>query len=85
MYTTFKFPIFFCEQDHAKPNLLWNYKTREELRDSLENEMRAFTVDKELGATFIVGWNHAEFEVPYICLAEEIKIGMVALELTQRE
>lgn len=39
--------------------------------------MRAFSVDKELGATFIVGWNHTEFEVPYHCLADEIKIGEI--------
>ena len=55
--------------------MIWNYKTREELRESLENEMRAFNVDKELGATFVVGWNHTEFEVPYHCLQDEIKIG----------
>ncbi|GFN83676.1 Dnaj homolog subfamily c member 13-like, partial [Plakobranchus ocellatus] len=71
--------------DHAKPNLIWNYKTREELRESLENEMRAFTVDKELGATFIVGWNHTEFEVPYHCLADEIKIGDYYLRLLLEE
>jgi hypothetical protein len=41
----------------------------------LENEMRAFSVDKELGSTCIVAWNHQEFEVPYHCLNEEIKIG----------
>ncbi|XP_046378006.2 dnaJ homolog subfamily C member 13-like [Haliotis rufescens] len=72
-------------RDHAKPNLLWNYKTREELRESLENEMRAFSVDKELGASCIVGWNHAEFEVPYHCLSEEIKIGDYYLRLLLEE
>ncbi|KAK0045772.1 dnaJ subfamily C member 13-like isoform X1 [Biomphalaria pfeifferi] len=72
-------------QDHAKPNLIWNYKTREELRESLENEIRAFNVDKELGATFIVGWNHTEFEVPYHCLADEIKIGDYYLRLLLEE
>ncbi|CAG5130505.1 unnamed protein product, partial [Candidula unifasciata] len=71
--------------DHAKPNLIWNYKTREELRECLENEIRAFNVDKELGATFVVGWNHTEFEVPYNCLAEEIKIGDYYLRLLLEE
>ncbi|XP_005092836.1 dnaJ homolog subfamily C member 13 isoform X2 [Aplysia californica] len=80
-------PLFYYQfnQDHAKPNLIWNYKTREELRESLENEMRAFNVDKELGATFIVGWNHTEFEVPYHCLADEIKIGDYYLRLLLEE
>ena len=33
-------------QDHATSALIWNYKTREELREALENEIRSFTVDK---------------------------------------
>lgn len=45
------------------------------MRECLENEMRAFQVDKELGAKCVIGWNHKEFEVPYICLSDEIKIG----------
>ncbi|XP_041474110.1 dnaJ homolog subfamily C member 13-like isoform X1 [Lytechinus variegatus] len=68
-------------RDHAQPNLIWNYKTREELRQSLENEMRAFSVDKELGASHMISWNHNEFEVPYNCLSEEIKIGDYYLRL----
>lgn len=38
--------------------------------------MRGFSIDKELGAHCVVGWNHKEFEVPYNCLSEEIRIGM---------
>ena len=33
-------------EDHATSTLIWNYKTREELREALENEIRSFTVDK---------------------------------------
>ena len=33
-------------EDHATSALIWNYKTREELREALENEIRSFTVDK---------------------------------------
>ena len=50
-------------------------QTREELREALENEMRGFNVDRELGSSCIIGWNHQEFEVQYHCLSEEIKIG----------
>ncbi|XP_064598102.1 dnaJ homolog subfamily C member 13-like isoform X2 [Liolophura sinensis] len=80
-------PLFYYHfnRDHAKPNLIWNYKTREELRDALENEIRAFMVDRELGATHIIAWNHQEFEVPYNCLAEEIKIGDYYLRLLLEE
>lgn len=49
--------------DHARSNLIWNLKTREELRDALEGEMRAFSVDRELGSANVISWNHQEFEV----------------------
>lgn len=80
-------PLFYYHfaHDHSKPNLLWNYKTREELREAFENEMRAFSVDKELGSNCIIAWNHQEFEVPYHCLNEEIKIGDYYLRLLLEE
>lgn len=52
-------------QDHARSNLIWNFKTREELRDSLESEMRAFNIDRELGSANVISWNHHEFEVNF--------------------
>lgn len=52
-------------QDHARSNLIWNFKTREELRDSLESEMRAFNIDRELGSASVIAWNHHEFEVKF--------------------
>nr|XP_014352446.1 PREDICTED: dnaJ homolog subfamily C member 13 [Latimeria chalumnae] len=51
------------QHDHARSNLIWNYKTREELRDALEAEMRAFSIDRELGSASVISWNHQEFEV----------------------
>lgn len=57
-------PGFFRFQlDHTRSNLIWNLKTREELRDALEGEMRAFSVDRELGSANVISWNHQEFEV----------------------
>ncbi|XP_053386463.1 dnaJ homolog subfamily C member 13-like isoform X2 [Mercenaria mercenaria] len=80
-------PLFYYHfnRDHSKPNLIWNYKTREELREAFENEMRAFNVDKELGSNCIIGWNHQEFEVQYHCLSDEIKIGDYYLRLLLEE
>ncbi|KAM3822189.1 dnaJ homolog subfamily C member 13 isoform 2-T4 [Vipera latastei] len=72
-------------QDHARSNLIWNFKTREELRDSLETEMRAFQIDRELGSANVISWNHHEFEVKYECLSEEIKIGDYYLRLLLEE
>ncbi|XP_053466998.1 dnaJ homolog subfamily C member 13 isoform X2 [Ictalurus furcatus] len=71
--------------DHAHSNLIWNLKTREELRDALEGEMRSFGVDRELGSANVISWNHQEFEVKYECLSDEIKIGEYYLRLLLEE
>ncbi|XP_065167125.1 dnaJ homolog subfamily C member 13 isoform X2 [Atheta coriaria] len=68
-------------QDHALPNLIWNHKTREELRIALEKEIQLFNSDRELAGTSLVAWNHQEFELTYQCLAEEVKIGDYYLRL----
>lgn len=69
------------EMDHAEPALIWNYKTREELKEALEGEIRSFNIDKDLGGTHVISWNHQEFEVRYECLQDEIKIGDYYLRL----
>ncbi|KAB7502591.1 DnaJ-like protein subfamily C member 13 [Armadillidium nasatum] len=77
--STSNWPLFYYmfNRDHALPNLIWNYKTREELRQALESEMRAFNEDRDVRGSHIVAWNHAEFEacVSYASLKDEIKIG----------
>ena len=60
-------------------------QTREELREALENEIRSFTVDKDLFGNAELSWNHIEFEVQYECLSEEIKIGDYYLRLLLEE
>lgn len=42
--STANWPLFYYHfsKDHSKSNLIWNYKTREELRESLENEIALF-------------------------------------------
>lgn len=75
--------MFFYQftQNHAMPDLIWNHKTREELRESLEREIGQFNSDKELHATQLISWNFGEFEVTYTSLGEEIKIGNYYLRL----
>lgn len=56
----------FCYQftkDHAKSDLIWNHRTREELREALESELRLLTCDKELALAAPISWNYTEFEV----------------------
>ncbi|XP_045611089.2 dnaJ homolog subfamily C member 13 isoform X2 [Procambarus clarkii] len=74
---TANWPLFYFKfnQDHSLPNLIWNYKTREELRVALEAEMRAFNEDRDVRGAMVIAWNHHEFEVSYPSLRDEIKIG----------
>lgn len=62
-----------------------SFQTREELKDALEKEMRDFTLDRELGRSALISWNHTEFEVCYNSLVEEIKIGDYYLRLLLEE
>ena len=43
-WTLFFYQIY---KDHKTPSLIWNFKTREELKLALEKEIRAFNQDKE--------------------------------------
>ncbi len=57
------------------------FQTREELRNALEEEIRAFNVDRDLSTNCMISWNHQEFEVQFHSLAEEIKIGQSILDI----
>ncbi|VDK24800.1 unnamed protein product [Anisakis simplex] len=51
-------------KDHCKADLIWNEKTREEFRRSIEDELRLLEQEKELSVTNVpVSWNHTEFQV----------------------
>ncbi|KAL3096073.1 hypothetical protein niasHS_005832 [Heterodera schachtii] len=69
----------FCYQfgqNHARADLIWNEKTRDEFRLSIENEWRQLQQELEFiqpGTT--VSWNHSEFTVTYDSLLDEIRIG----------
>jgi len=80
-------PLFYYHfnKDHAKSNLIWNYKTREELREGLEGEIAAFKQARELSGNAVISWNHHEFRVDFVSLAEEIKIGQYFLRLLLEE
>ncbi|XP_066249736.1 dnaJ homolog subfamily C member 13 [Euwallacea similis] len=79
--SNWSFFYYNFSHDHALPNLIWNHKTREELRAALENEIRTFSSDKDLAGNALVAWNHQEFELNYQCLADEVKIGDYYLRL----
>lgn len=61
-------------QNHSLPSLIWNHKTREELREGLEKELRAFYSDRENLGNTLISWNHHEFTVTYASLQDEMCI-----------
>eukprot|EP00727_Mastigamoeba_balamuthi_P010951 m51a1_g6479 hypothetical protein (2880) ;mRNA; r:107787-117893 len=68
--------MYQVRQDHARADLVWNNHTREELREALEGELRAFRQEQELASGgALVSWNHGEFIVPYECLSRELNVG----------
>ncbi|XP_041984743.1 dnaJ homolog subfamily C member 13 isoform X2 [Aricia agestis] len=75
--STANWPMFYYQfhRDHALPNLIWNHTTREELRTALESELRAFTADREAAGAALTSWNHAELELHYRCLQDEVRVG----------
>ncbi|EDQ93103.1 uncharacterized protein MONBRDRAFT_17362 [Monosiga brevicollis MX1] len=66
---------FMFDRDHSRADLLWNFKTRGELKEAIELEIRAFDADRDMRGDFVISWNHQEFEVFYESLSEEVKIG----------
>lgn len=68
-------------QDIELANLIWNHKTREELREALENEVRYFVSGCELAGNTSIAWNHSEFEIQYHCLSDEVCIDGYYLRL----
>ncbi|EYC29231.1 hypothetical protein Y032_0006g2855 [Ancylostoma ceylanicum] len=73
-------------RDHSQADLLWNEKTREEFRLSIEGELRALQNEKEQApADMPISWNHTEFQTRYPSLQDEVKIGDYYLRLLLQE
>nr|CCC48508.1 putative endosomal trafficking protein RME-8, fragment [Trypanosoma vivax Y486] len=73
--------FYQVKQDHVRPDLIWNHTTRNELREALEAEMQAFRTGLEMQHKKLVSWNYREFEVQYLSLKDELKVGEHYLRL----
>lgn len=71
--------------DHAMPDLIWNYNTREELKETLQNEIRLLDSDRDHIHTAEICWNHADFHLQYKSLGDEIRVGGYYLRLLLEE
>lgn len=70
--------LLFAEmkKDHRRPDLIWNHSTRTELRKAVENELALFRANSSHGQGAVkTSWNYMEFEVDYVSLRSEVKIG----------
>lgn len=83
--------------DHNRADLIWNERTRQELREALQAEVHKLDVEKERtedivprGATVEmtgqdsapqISWNYSEFFVRYPSLSKEVCVGQYYLRL----
>ncbi|PRP75535.1 hypothetical protein PROFUN_09021 [Planoprotostelium fungivorum] len=64
------------------PNLIWDENLRQELIFCINEEIAAYDYEKEHGPKGRkYAWNFQEFSVPYNCLATEMKVGPLYINL----
>ena len=69
-------------EDHSLPDLIWNETTRHDLQKCIEKELRTIQVEMiARGGMKYIAWNHHQFQVDYVCLRDEIKVGKIYLRL----
>ena len=79
--------VFFAEnyrvmfhmmtQNHQLPDLIWNERTRLELRSAIDNEIRSFDREQRLRGSKKVAWNFQQFGVTYESLRGEMQVGSI--------
>ncbi|XP_074576518.1 dnaJ homolog subfamily C GRV2-like [Curcuma longa] len=83
--------------DHNRADLIWNERTRQELREALQAEVHKLDVEKERTQDILpegamlevngqdnatkISWNYAEFLVSYPSLSKEVCVGQYYLRL----
>ncbi|KAL1208879.1 DnaJ -like protein subfamily C GRV2 [Cardamine amara subsp. amara] len=83
--------------DHNRADLIWNERTRQELREALKAEVHNLDVEKERTEDISPGvaveastgqetvprisWNYSEFSVSYTSLSKEVCVGQYYLRL----
>ena len=64
-------------QNHSLPDLIWNERTRLELRIALEYEIKSFEKEQKLKGNKKVAWNFQQFSVTYDSLKNEMRVGNI--------
>ena len=71
-------------QDHSHAALIWNERTRAELRESLEAERKELKLGRMRvadGSGGYPSWNYEEFQVEYPSLSRHLCIGSIFVRL----
>ena len=63
--------------NHQLPDLIWNERTRLELRIALEYEMKSFDKEQRLKKNKKVAWNYQQFQIIYESLKDEMQVGPI--------
>lgn len=71
----FRLLFHMLSLDHESVDMIWNKKTREELRQALAAEIKRFTTFQIHSGGMQARWNYEDFEVYYPSLASEIIVG----------
>ena len=77
----FRVLFFQLTQDQNLADLVWNARTRQELRTALEAELASFERQQLLRGVGRVAWNHEQFSIQYDSMAGELCVGGVYLRL----
>mmetsp|Transcript_4443 Transcript_4443/g.7570 ORF Transcript_4443/g.7570 Transcript_4443/m.7570 type:complete len:2305 (+) Transcript_4443:65-6979(+) len=77
--TNFDVMFHMVFQDHALPDLIWTPQTRDELKASLDSELKLLNHAKQFSE--VVSWNYNEFAVEYASLAHETFVGNCYIRL----
>lgn len=64
-------------RDHGDAALIWNERTRQELRAALEDEINVIRIGRARLQNAPFTWNYAEFKVHYASIQKELCIGNV--------
>eukprot|EP00123_Amoebidium_parasiticum_P014853 comp22669_c0_seq1/m.35022 comp22669_c0_seq1/g.35022 ORF comp22669_c0_seq1/g.35022 comp22669_c0_seq1/m.35022 type:complete len:2507 (-) comp22669_c0_seq1:101-7621(-) len=73
--------FLMMHRDHRHSRLLWNERTRVELKEALEAELDYWDAEQDSRGGRQISWNHAEFKVYYKSLANEVMVGEYYLGL----
>ena len=73
----FRIMFHAMTQNHELPDLIWNDRTRHELRCALESEINSFEREQRLRGLGNVAWNYQHFYVSYESLKDELQVGPI--------